>query len=130
MLNIKKLLKNILRCCYVTGSSGNWTWKKYADGTYKAILCQDNGSTGTMTALANVGAYSAKVSFSLPNIIGSNAIKDISAVAIPASDVFMDIVATNCTQNSFDIRYLRFGSTASLSNIKLTISVEGTWGGV
>lgn len=35
MLNVKKLIKKILGCCYVTGSSGDWAWKKYTDGTFE-----------------------------------------------------------------------------------------------
>lgn len=35
MISFKKILRKILSCCYTTGSSGNWTWKKYADGTFE-----------------------------------------------------------------------------------------------
>ena len=35
MISFKKILRKILGCCYTTGSSGDWTWKKYADGTFE-----------------------------------------------------------------------------------------------
>ena len=33
MLDIKKLFAKAIGCCYTTGASGNWKWKKYADGS-------------------------------------------------------------------------------------------------
>ena len=36
MIDLKKLLEKILSCMYTTGTSGNWHWRKYVDGTFDA----------------------------------------------------------------------------------------------
>ena len=63
MISTKKLFKKILGCCYSTGSSGAWTYRKYADGTIDmwAIV------TDTLTDYSQSGGlYFYSKSVSLP----------------------------------------------------------------
>ena len=48
MLDIKALFTKVLNCCYIKGTSGNWTYKKYGDGTIEAWY-----RTGNITITAD-----------------------------------------------------------------------------
>lgn len=56
MLKIKALIEQILNCCYTTVTSGDWTARKYADGTFDAYYI-GSISIATTTASAAYGGY-------------------------------------------------------------------------
>ena len=71
MISIKNLLNKILQCCYTTGSSGGWTWRKYADGTIDMWRTY----SGNLTDYANGGGwyfYQANFSFPSNTVIGTD----------------------------------------------------------
>ena len=75
MLDIKKLLTKVLNCCYTQGTSGNWTYRKYADGTAEcwgthtpSIACSTNymgGYWGYKDVAFPIGLFNAKPSITV-----------------------------------------------------------------
>lgn len=128
MLKIKELINKLLKCAYTTGSSGNWTWRKYADGTYDAWFNNGGGgSTGSLTAFGNgAGGYSPTFTHTLPTEIGSTDITWFRGSCYQSS-YLMDIWAVSKTANSVTNRYVRYGATAAASGVSFMLEVHGTW---
>ena len=57
MLDIKKLLKNLLNNSYKTESGGIWTWRKYADGTFDMWGKWDGSLSSYATWNSNFNGY-------------------------------------------------------------------------
>lgn len=109
-------------------TSGGWTWCKWANGRFEAILHSSAGLTGTMTQLGSSGIYYSAVSaVTFPSAIGITAVDYVSAVCSPPSNFFMMMITNRLSTSSVYIGYLRFGSGSAVSNVDYSVKVEGTW---
>lgn len=110
------------------GSSGGWTWIKWASGRFEAILHSSAGSTGTMTQLGSSGIYYSAVSaVTFPTDIGIASIDYCSAVCSPPSNFFMMMITNRISTTSVYIGYLRFGSGSAVTGVDYSVKIEGTW---
>lgn len=127
MLNIKKMLRKIARCCYTTGVDGVWSWKKYADGTFEAWRVSDTSSTGSMTQLGSTGIYYSTVSKVDFPAIGITSIKSCEWTIAPQDNFIMSCFINRLTASSVYMGYLRFGSGVAASNMNTRCHITGTW---
>lgn len=127
MLDLKALLSKILGCCYIKGTSGNWTYKKYLDGT---LECWYYGNTGAYicgTARGNMYAggwltYTFPITFThLDCVFGSATLTtDAYTVLAQLSQPLNDSVKLRITS----------GSSIAQNNYRVHVYANGTWGGV
>ena len=113
---------------YKSGTSGDWTYKKYADGTFEATMFKTNGGTGAMTQISGgTGAYySSAAQINFPSI-GIQSISSCSVNMAPDQNYIMDIIQNRLTTSSVYIIYLRYGSSSAVSNISYSVHITGTW---
>lgn len=127
MLNLKKILTKILNCSYTTGSSGNWKWKKYKDGTFVATYKEINFATGTLTQLGSSGVYYSAIKTVNAPAIGITGIDSVQMTVSPHSNDTAIVAAPYGTTNaSTYMRFLRFGGSGSI-NIDFFYELRGNW---
>ena len=128
MISVKKLLKKILGCCYVTGSSGDWKWKKYADGTFE--LYGYFTRTQTLSSSSGGTYYNAKENTKINLPIDFNiASCVIQASAKPSLYTGVFVYETIWRPESPKVIEVSFRAHASLSNAVCSAYVFciGTW---
>ena len=109
-------------------TSDGWTWRKWANGRFEAILHSSAGSTGTMTQLGTSGIYYSAVSaVTFPSAIGITAVDYVSAVCSPPSNFFMMMITNRLSTSSVYIGYIRFGSGSAVTGVDYSVKIEGTW---
>ena len=126
MLNLKHILRYILRCCFMQGTSGNWTYRKWPDGTAECWMNVAGSWTASFTQMTS-GTF-------------SNASWNAKSEALP-TDLFTSITyanvnaATNAytsTQvSSFDTTQVTFrlwnSYAANVTIYSYQLYVKGRW---
>ena len=110
-----------------TGTSNGWTYKKYADGTFKASKGSSAGSTGTMTQVGATGIYYSNAAQHIYPDIGVTGITKCVPWMDPPQDFLMMLQQERMTSTGFYLRYVRFGSGTAVSNITWGVEIEGTY---
>lgn len=109
------------------GTSNNWEYIKYSDGTFEASRFSTSGATGALTQIGSSGIYySAQAEITLPSI-GISQVRAINIGCAPSSNFFMDMVVNRLTATSFYVFYLRYGSNVAVSDITWWAKIEGKW---
>lgn len=127
MLDVKALFSKILGCCYIKGTSGNWTYRKYLDGTLECWYLGNAGAYTCNTARGNMYSggnltFTFPVAFSgAPTITGS---VSLGTNAYAVLWQFNGLTATTCQG-----RIVAGSSLAQNSNYWISIHAIGTWGG-
>ena len=127
MLDLKALFSKILGCCYIRGTSGNWTYKKYLDGTLECWYYGNPGAYTVGTARGNWYSggnltFTYPVAFSsVPTITG--------AVAVGTSAYVVLWQFNGWNLSSCQGRIVAGSSIAQNSNYYIFIHAIGTWGG-
>lgn len=128
MLDLKALLTKVLGCCYIKGTSGNWTYKKYLDGT---LECWYKGVTGTYTVGTQRGTmYSGGwITYSFP--VAFNGVPVVTASANLTTDAYVVLAQTRSPNaDNVMVRITAGSSIAANPNYLIAIHAIGTWGGV
>ena len=127
MLDLKALLSKILGCCYTKGTSGNWTYRKYLDGT---LECWYHGGTGAYTVGTARGSlysggnmtYTYPVAFAeLPSVT--------CGVTLSTDSYVVWAQEKGYTKTDITIRIVSSGSIAQNSGYTVHIHAIGKWGG-
>ena len=123
MLGVKELLIEILGCCYSYGTSGNWTYKKYANGTVE-LWCQYSKTLSNYTtALGGYGYYTTvNLPFTVYEPVINYSVKVGSGFAVPASAMGY---AGSASISSFNV-YAIANQSGSQSTTWV-IDVRGRW---
>ena len=110
-----------------TGSTGNWNYKKYADGTFEATRFSTNGATGAMTQLGSSGIYySSAAEITFPSI-GITSIRSCLASVMPSSNYLMSYYMSRLTTAHVYFSYIRYGSGSAVTDISYEIAITGTY---
>jgi hypothetical protein len=126
MLDVKALLAKILGCCYIKGTSGDWTYKKYADKTFEAWY------NGTAT-LSNDGAvstynptwYRSHYAVTVPSAIGTLTIK--TAICCNTSPTSFHMQGNTVISGTTITQYCIRGGGALTGDITAYVYVTGTY---
>lgn len=125
MLDIKKLLTKIMKSLYITVTSGNWTYRKYLDGTFEGWY----STTGTMTIGSGVGSlYQSGTTsiIALPITLSS-----ISFANVTLYNTTYGVWAYLLNTSTTNISYRAFSAISrSSATYHIKAYVKGTWGGV
>lgn len=125
MLDIKKLFTKILKCCYTTGTSNSWTYKKYADGTYEAWRYYQ--ATGMALTTSSAGTYYSTSGYKDLNYPSFHSTLTFAAgkeTTSHSSGVWIYNVVDNTTY--LRVNYRAHASTASAS-CGGYFHIVGTW---
>lgn len=114
------------RACIETGTSGGWSWRKYADGTYEA-WCKTTLTYAITTASGGM-YFSGGHSITIPSEIGNTGIDFVSLTCPTDEGTFGKINAFN--ENN--INAIGFGLMSSIARSTATARphrfyVKGTW---
>lgn len=128
MLDLKALLSKILGCCYIKGTSGNWTYKKYLDGTLEQWYIGNPGAYTVGTARGNW--YSGgNLTFTYPISFTSSPVVNASlSIGTTAYVVMFQLNGFN--ETFCQGRIVAGSSIAQNSNYWIFIHAIGKWGGV
>lgn len=111
-----------------TGSSGNWSWKKYADGTFDATMKSTEGSTGTLTQLGSSGIYYTQAALiSFPADIGIQSITRCLPFVMPSENYLMSQFLNRLSNTGVYMGYIRYGSATAVTGITYGIVISGTY---
>lgn len=125
MLDVKALFSKILGCCYIKGTSGNWTYKKYLDGT---LECWYEANPGTYTIGTQRGSMYAGgwISYTFPASFAYT--PTVVASAMLTTDAYVVLAQTSSPQTTgVRVRLTASASVASNSNYTLHIYAIGRW---
>lgn len=124
MLNGKKLLTKILACCSVSGTEGNWRYRKYADGTFEA-WCYDNNNIPLQTPWGSWYTGATAIQVTLPSFA------DMAGWSVtPAANggEFVRIITKTGAQNPPYFTYLPATAVArNAASRTAYFYVTGTW---
>lgn len=122
MLDTKKLLTKILKCLYVKGSSGDWTYKKYADGTCEMWF------KGTKTVTIGTGAGNIYTSNSNTALAFPFALQAIEYSSVSAFSTSYGIWAWQVQETTSQIACRVFSNASrSSASYNFRAYVKGTW---
>lgn len=127
MLDIKTLLTKILKCLYVSGKSGGWTYRKYFDGT---LECWYKGNPGAYTCGTARGSWysGGDLTFTYP-IAFSEAPTITGNVSLGTSAYVVEWQFNGFGAASCQGRIVSGSSIAQNTNYWIFIHAIGTWGG-
>lgn len=125
MLDVKALLTKILGCSYTYGTSGNWKYKKYADGTLEQWYTGNPGTYTVGTARGNM--YSGgNLTYTFPIAFASSPTVTHSVMLVTDAYVVLSqmngVTTTNC-----QIRIVAGSSLSANVNYQIKIHAIGTW---
>lgn len=124
MLDLKALLLKMLGCSYTSGTSNNWWYKKYADGTFEAEI-RDTTNLSIASATGSM-YYSASRVVNLPDI-GVNYIRSASSMYVGAESTFAKLNSWSYGSPG-TISYTLLSSSSRTASSRVTaIKICGTW---
>lgn len=127
MLDLKALLSKILGCCYTKGTSGNWTYKKYLDGTLETWYQGATGNYTVGTARGNLYA-GGWMTYTFP--VAFNGVPVVTASANLTTDAYVVLAQTRSpSSTSVMVRITAGSSIAQNPNYLICIHAIGKWGG-
>ena len=126
MLDLKALLSKILGCCYIKGTSGNWTYKKYLDGT---LECWYNGYSGTYTCgTARGNMYAGGwLTYTFP--VAFTNLQCVTASATLTTDAYTVLAQLSQPLNTSVKVRITSGSSIAANSYRMHVHAIGTWGG-
>lgn len=131
MLNIKKMLTKIAKCCYTTGTDNGWIYRKYADGTFEAW--RRYNATGLKLTTASAGTYygsgtDGEKALDLPSFTsGITAIfGQEDNVYSHSSGLFIFNMVHNQSTSKLIIRFRAHASTSS-GVCGVSLYIRGVW---
>ena len=122
MLNIKKLLTKILGCCYTQTASGNWVYRKYADGRFEGWY----KSTATLTIGTAIGSLyqtASNSSISFPITLTELTYADVKGNT-SSYGVWSYLITTS---TSFVSYRLCSASSRASASYNIAAYISGTW---
>lgn len=124
MLNLKALLAKLTKNAFESGVTGNWSYRKYADGTFEA-WCADTNNVALQTTWGALYVSSSPIQVTLPSFA------DMAGwTVIPAANggEWIRIITKTGTQ---DPPYFTYTPAAAVSRNAASRTayfyVTGTW---
>ena len=127
MLDLKSLLNKIMGCLYIQGTSGNWTYKKYANGI---LECWYNGYSGTYTCGTARGNMYAGGWLTYTYPVAFDNLQCVTASATLTTDAYTVLAQLSQPLNTSVKVRITSGSSIAANSYRMHIHAIGTWGGV